>query len=115
MLFRSAFHEGLRSGAITLAFRRWRRPSVRAGGTLLTPVGQLEMASVDPVALETISAAELLDEWRRGHEGEVYRIALGPLHPDPRLALRRDAACRHGGRHCCGPCAQPGAALSLGR
>lgn len=99
MLFRKEFLEGIRTGAVTLAFRRWRRPSVRAGGTLLTPVGQLDIKSVEPVAIERISGADaqaagyesrevLLDELRRRHEGEVYRIELGPLRPDPRIALR---------------------------
>ena len=100
MLFRSATLEGIRTGAITLAFRRWRRPSVRAGGTLLTPVGQLSIESVDAVALDGISTADarragyesremLLEELRLRTEGEVYRIELGPLRPDPRIALRK--------------------------
>lgn len=99
MLFRQPFLEGIRTGAVTLAFRRWRRPSVRSGGTLLTPVGQLHIKAIDPVALNQISAADvrragygsrelLVDELQRRSEGEVYRIKLGPLRPDPRLALR---------------------------
>jgi hypothetical protein len=99
MLFRKASLDGIRTGAVTLAFRRWRRPSVRAGGTLLTAVGQLGIASVDPVAVDSISAADarragyesreaLLAELRRRPEGEVYRIGLGALRPDPRMALR---------------------------
>jgi len=100
MLFRSETLEGIRTGAITLAFRRWRRASVRAGGTLLTPVGQLSIKSVDLVALERISTADaqragyesrelLLQELRLRAEGEVYRIKLGSLRPDPRIALRQ--------------------------
>jgi hypothetical protein len=50
MIFRQRFLEGIRDGSVTLAFRRWRRPSVRAGGTVLTAVGQLEIVSVDEVA-----------------------------------------------------------------
>jgi hypothetical protein len=50
MIFRQRFLEGIRDGSVTLAFRRWRRPSVRAGGMLLTAVGQLEIVSVDEVA-----------------------------------------------------------------
>ena len=58
MLFRQRFLDGIRDGTITLAFRRWRRPSVRAGGTLLTAVGQLSIASVDEVAMTRISEAD---------------------------------------------------------
>ena len=103
MLFRKAFLEGIRTGAVTLAFRRWRRPTVRAGGTLLTPVGQLVIRSVESVPLNRISAADakragyeskaaLLEELQRRTEGEVYRIELGPLLPDPRIALREQRA-----------------------
>ena len=99
MLFRIETLEGIRTGAINLAFRRWRRPSVRAGGTLLTPIGQLSIEAVESVDLDRISTSDahragyksnetLLDELRRRTDGEVYRIVLGPLRPDPRIALR---------------------------
>lgn len=99
MLFRKEFLEGIRAGAVTLAFRRWRRPSVRAGGTLLTPVGQLAIKTIEPIDLNRISAADvdragyesrelLLAELQRRPEGEIYRIELGSLLPDPRIALR---------------------------
>jgi hypothetical protein len=103
MLFRQKFLDGIRGGSITLAFRRWRRPSVRAGGTLLTPVGQLDITAVDEVAIARISEAdarragyesrqELLAELRSRDEGTIYRIELGALRADPRVALRRTAA-----------------------
>lgn len=99
MLFRSEFLEGIRAGVVTLAFRRWRRPSVQAGGSLLTPVGQLSIRSVEPMALSRVSDDDalragypsreaLLRELRRRTQGRVYRIELGPLVPDPRIVLR---------------------------
>lgn len=99
MLFRSKFLEGIQTGAITVAFRRWRRPSVRSGGTLLTPVGQLHIDSVTVIELDQISVAdalaagyesreELLMELNSRSAGEVYKIDLGSLLPDPRIALR---------------------------
>lgn len=99
MLFQRKALEGIRTGVVTLAFRRWRRPSVRAGGTLLTPVGQIGIKSVEPVALSRISSIDarragydsrerLLQELQRRAEGEIYRIELGPLRPDPRIVLR---------------------------
>ena len=102
MLFRQKFLDGIRDGTVTLAFRRWRRPSVRAGGTLLTAVGQLDIVSVDEVALGRISEAdarragyesrdELVAELRSRDEGTIYRIELGALRADPRVALRRAA------------------------
>lgn len=103
MLFRKEFLERIRTGDVTLAFRRWRRPSVRAGSTLLTPVGQLSIQTVEPVSPSRISVGDakragyesresLLDELQRRPEGEIYRIELGPLLPDPRIALRETPA-----------------------
>jgi hypothetical protein len=102
MLFRQRFLDGIRDGTITLAFRRWRRPSVRAGGTLLTAVGQLDIVSVDEVAAPRISDADarragyasrddLLSELNVRDEGKVYRVQLGALRPDPRVSLRQSA------------------------
>lgn len=99
MLFRQAFLEGIRTGAVTLAFRRWRRPTVRSGGTLLTAIGELRIASVSRVEPDAISAEDarragygsreaLLAELDARAEGDVYRIELGGLAPDPRIALR---------------------------
>jgi hypothetical protein len=58
MLFRQAFLDGIREGTITVAFRRWRRPTVRSGGTLLTPAGQLVIASVSEVSSADISETD---------------------------------------------------------
>jgi hypothetical protein len=98
VLFRQAALEGIRTGAITLAFRRWQRPTVKSGGTLLTAIGQLEIGKVEAMDLAAIS---LPDARRAGfgsladlhaelgaRPGEVYRIELGAVREDPRLALR---------------------------
>ena len=103
MLFRQKFLDGIRDGTVTLAFRHWRRPSVRAGGTLMTAVGQLDIVSVDEVAIGRISDAdarcagypsrdELVAELRSRDEGTIYRIELGALRADPRVELRGAAA-----------------------
>jgi hypothetical protein len=102
MIFRQRFLDGIRDGTITLAFRRWRRPSVRAGGTLLTAVGQLEIVSVDEVPMTRISDADarragyesredLTAELNARSEGTIYRVQLGALRADPRVALRHAA------------------------
>ena len=43
---------------MTLAFRRWRRPTVRAGGTLRTRVGVLAIESVELVDEEHVTDAD---------------------------------------------------------
>lgn len=99
MLFRAPILAGIAAGEITLAFRRWRRPTVRAGGTLRTPVGVLAIDAVDAVG--TVTAAEarragyasvealLADLGDR--DGTLYRIAFRRISDDPRVALREDA------------------------
>jgi hypothetical protein len=99
MLLDSVTLDRIARGEVTLAFRRWRRPTVRSGGTLLTSAGQLEIRSVDIIDAEAITDAaagragyasrqSLLAELDRRRDGEIYRIELGALGPDPRVALR---------------------------
>ena len=103
VIFRQEFLDGIRRGSVTTAFRRWRRPSVKAGGTLLTAVGLLHIRDVSPVAMEGISDADarragyqsrqaLVEELSERTEGELYRIDLGSLDADPRIALRKKRA-----------------------
>ncbi len=99
MLFRQQFLDGIRDGRVTLAFRRWQRPSVLPGSTQLTPVGELTIVNVTPTSEEEITAEDahragyetreaLLKELNARPTGTLYRIALGELHTDPRIALR---------------------------
>ena len=99
MIIRRRFLDGIQKGTVTLAFRRWRRPSVRSGGTLLTAAGLLHIGGLEAVAVNDISNAEakragydslesLVAELNERKEGDVYRIEFGRLEPDPRVALR---------------------------
>ncbi len=101
MLLKQEILRGIATGSISLAFRRWRRPTVKAGGTLLTAVGQLAVEAVDLVRLEDITEAEAaaagfenLDSLRaqllKHAKGEVYRVRLSRAGPDPRIALREE-------------------------
>ncbi|WP_029010734.1 hypothetical protein [Azospirillum halopraeferens] len=98
MLFRRAVLDAIAAGRVTLAFRRWRRPTVRAGGTLRTAVGVLAIDAVDAVEPDAVDERDaraagyagreaLLDDLRAG-DGTLYRIALRPAGPDPRWDLR---------------------------
>ncbi len=99
MLLRQETLRGIQDGSITLAFRRWRRPTVKSGGTLLTAIGQLSIEAVDPVEVEAITEdeaaaagfsdlASLRSELGRRRTGDVYRVRLHLAGPDPRIALR---------------------------
>jgi hypothetical protein len=99
MHFRQTFLDGIRMGPITLALRRWRHPSVRAGGTLLTPVGQLEIGAVSGILESEISGEDarragyasredLIAELDERSGGDPYRIELVALWPDPLIEPR---------------------------
>jgi hypothetical protein len=102
MLFPQRFWSGLADGSVELAFRRWRRAGVKAGGTQLTPAGVLAIDSVDVVDVGDITedearragyrdGAELLEELSRHPDGTLYRIAFHHAGADPRIALREAA------------------------
>jgi len=94
LLFQKRFHEGLVSGAVTLTFRRWARPHVRAGGRYRChPIGVLEVDEVREVHVREIdeddaqragfaTRAELLAYMASASEEplrastRVYRVAL---------------------------------------
>jgi hypothetical protein len=102
VLIKQALLPGIREGRITLAFRRWRRPTVKTGGTLLTGAGQLAIEAVEVIKPSQITPREalqagfaslpdLLAELDRQAEGTLYRIRFRWLGEDPRLALRDDS------------------------
>jgi len=100
VIFRQEFLDGIRSGRITIAFRRWRRPSVKAGGKLLTAAGLLHIRNVIPITIGSILEADarragyesrqaLVEELNEQTDGKLYRIEIGALEADPRIALRK--------------------------
>jgi len=46
MLLKLADLEAIRDGRIRLVFRRWSRPTVKAGGTLKTRIGMLKIGKI---------------------------------------------------------------------
>ena len=99
MLLRTAVLERIVSGEVSLVFRRWRRPTVRSGGSLRTALGVLRILDVAAVAEAEISEADAgragsssraaLLEGLGAREGHVYRIAVQYAGADPRVALRQ--------------------------
>jgi hypothetical protein len=100
MLFRAHDLAAIADGRVSLAFRRWDRPRVRPGTRLRTAAGVLEVTAVDRVERGQISRADALAAgaaspeellgWLDAREGTIYRVALRPAGPDPRIALRAD-------------------------
>jgi hypothetical protein len=102
VIFRLPVLQAIRRGEVTLAFRRWLRPSVRPGGTLRTAVGVVRFGQVvrlddrgisdsDARAAGYPSAAALLAELDQRENGDIYRIEVAHAGDDPRIALREDA------------------------
>jgi len=90
--------QGIAEGRITVVLRRWRRPSVKSGGTQLTAIGQLAIDAVEPISEGDIdyAVAKAAGFGSRddalaalsGREGELYRIRIRLAGADPREALR---------------------------
>ena len=99
MLLRTAVLERIVRKEVSLVFRRWRRPTIRTGGSLHTAVGVLRILEVTAVQDSDVSdvaaqaagyasrAALLEDLGTRA--GQLYRIGVEYGGPDPRVALRR--------------------------
>jgi hypothetical protein len=81
LLFKKAFHAGLTSGTITLTFRRWEKPHVRAGGRYRChPIGVLEVDRLDQVVVKDITAGDARRAGFASRELLVdYLAELGPL------------------------------------
>jgi hypothetical protein len=98
MLIRVAVLQRIKTGDISVVFRRWRRPTVKTGGTLQTAVGLLNIVAVEDVVETDITqtdvgragydtkAALLRELGSRGDRLSRVTLAFGGA--DPRIALR---------------------------
>ncbi|GHA14162.1 hypothetical protein GCM10007989_06020 [Devosia pacifica] len=58
MLLKRDLLEKIKAGEVDLVFRRWKRPSVKAGGTLKTKVGLLAIEAMDETTPEAVTEEE---------------------------------------------------------
>lgn len=100
MLIKNAVLDRIKSGEISLIFRRWKRAGVKAGGTQMTQRGVLGIDTVKVVTEKQItekdakaagfeSKKELLADLYDRDE-DIYRIGVHWVGEDPRKALRAD-------------------------
>jgi hypothetical protein len=98
MLFKSNHLEGIKSGKISLAFRRWKKMSVKKGTLQHTGIGQVIIKDIVEVKEESIKNSdavkagydrldELLKALKAG-EGVIYKIKVKYHGEDPRIKLR---------------------------
>ena len=102
MLFRRSQWEDVAAGRIRVAYRRWKKPTVKEGGRLRMPLGMLAIDEVtklpksaritkaDAVAAGFASPQELRDVL--ADDGELYRVRFHPIEVDERDVLRNAIA-----------------------
>lgn len=79
LLFQKAFHEGLKSGAVTLTYRRWPTARVKAGGRYRChPIGVLEVDGITRVKVTDITADDAMRSGFETREALVNYLAGGP-------------------------------------
>lgn len=98
MLFRTKDLEAIFAGRCTLAFRRWKKPTVKPGGAVRTQLGMVGIDSVEAIEPGSVTEADAVAAGYKdragviamfdAQEGTCYRIRLHPAGPDPRDALR---------------------------
>jgi hypothetical protein len=99
VLFERQLREGIHDGTVTVAFRRWRRRQVSAGGQYRTGLDIVEVDRVDVVREADItdedayaagyrSARDLVADLRGPADLPLYRIGFRRVDtPDPRSVL----------------------------
>ena len=102
MMFRMATLKRIEQGEISVAFRRWRRPTVKTGGSKKTAIGVVAIELVEKITDADITDNDLrragydrretLFDDLDGRNGDLYRITLSYAGEDPRIALREDDA-----------------------
>ena len=99
MLIQAKWAEPIRSGRVTVLFRRWAAPRVVAGRVYRTGVGRLAVDAVDAVGRITVRDARAAgyrtpadaEADLRG-DGQLFRIRVRPVtDPDPRAELAASA------------------------
>ncbi len=99
MLFRKDILDKIFHGEIKAAYRMWKKPTVKAGGTLRTPKGvlkiktlkKIEKADIRPHHIQHAGYAtfeELLEEIGTHKTGTLYHITFEKGPKDPRKKLQ---------------------------
>lgn len=103
MLFKVHELNAIKSGNITLAFRKWEKPAAKKGGTQKTHLGVIGFVDVVQVSVSAITDADaikagydnrgsLLAALNKRGKGNIYRVKLKYVSADPRIKLRQQAS-----------------------
>jgi hypothetical protein len=98
MLIKDEVVEKIRTGQITVLFRRWSRPGAKAGGTQMTQGGVVGIDTVEVVTEADITDADAVASGYADRddliahlnyrEDAIYRIGVRWVGEDPRIAMR---------------------------
>lgn len=99
MLFKISHLQGIKKGTVTLAFRKWQKPSVKSGTRMHTPVGLIEVNTIESIVESDITETDainagfasrehLLKSFPQNSKGMMYKIEVSYHSEDPRISLR---------------------------
>lgn len=100
MLIKDDVIEKIKSGEVTVLFRRWSRPGAKAGGSQMTQGGVIGIDTVEVVTEDEITELDareagygtkenLLDKLNY-RDDPIYRLRVFFAGADPRIALREN-------------------------
>ena len=99
MLFKEIHLKGIKSGQISLAFRKWRKASVKVGSLLKTSIGLVQIRTIEIVSesditdKDALSAGfsdkeQLINSFTHNKTGKIFKISVRYHSADPRIELR---------------------------
>ena len=101
MLIKDEIIEKIKSGEITILFRRWSRPGAKSGGSQMTQGGVVGIDTVEVISESDIGDRDARDAGFTSREDllshlnyrddPIYRIRVHWAGEDPRKALRENA------------------------
>ena len=101
MLFTVDVLNKIKSGEVTAALRKWKKPTVKKDGTLITSIGQLHIDDLKTIKLDDITDGILtrcgindFRVWKKKfydkRDGDLYLVEFSIIGPDPRIELREN-------------------------
>lgn len=98
MLIKQVHLKKIRTGEISLAFRKWKNKRIKKGSLIKTSIGQIKILDIVEISFEEISQEDAkqagYDELRelrqilKSKAGNLYKISLQYHAEDTRVALR---------------------------
>ncbi|HMQ07547.1 MAG TPA: hypothetical protein PKC30_09620 [Saprospiraceae bacterium] len=99
MLFKETHLQGIKSGKISLAFRKWKKVAVKTGSLLLTSIGLVKIGKIQTIEENNITdqdalsagfenSKKLIQTFPDNSTGIIYKIEISFYAPDPRIKLQ---------------------------